>query len=150
MATSHKISRIGILTGGGDAPGLNAVIRAVVKAAAHVHGWETIGIEDGFEGLVTDAPHRTLSADDVRGLLPRGGTILGSSNKGRFTGGLGRPGIPPEVLDEAVRNGHLGVSQSIRGRVHGLGGRIELVTAPGEGTEWEITIEKPGRRPASG
>ena len=54
-------------------------------------------------------------------------------------------GIALHRLDEAARDGHLGVSRSIRGRVHGLGGRIELVTAPGEGTEWEITIEKPSR-----
>jgi 6-phosphofructokinase 1 len=122
MATSRPISRIGILTGGGDAPGLNAVIRAVVKAAANVHGWETVGIEDGFEGLVTDAPHRILRPDDVRGLLPRGGTILGSSNKGRFTGGRHRAGIPPGVLDEAVTKlGELGLDA--------------LVTIGGDGTQ---------------
>ena len=59
-------------------------------------------------------------------------------------------GIAPHRLDEAARDGHLGVSESIRGRVRGLGGRIELVTAPGEGTEWEITIDKTGRPRASG
>jgi phosphofructokinase-like protein len=72
--------RIGILTGGGDAPGLNAAIRAVVKSAAN-HGAETIGIEDGFAGLI-DATHwRQLTAKDVPGILRLGGTILGTTNR---------------------------------------------------------------------
>ncbi len=73
--------RIGVLTGGGDCPGLNAVIRGVVKAAIIQHGWEVVGIEDGFDGLLTGRC-RQLSIDDVRGILPRGGTILGTSNRG--------------------------------------------------------------------
>ncbi len=75
---------IGILTGGGDAPGLNAVIRAVVKTATCEYGMRVIGIEDGFEGLLGETRTRLLSSGDVRGLLPRGGTILGTRNKGRF------------------------------------------------------------------
>src|SRR5687768_7927074 len=75
---------IGILTGGGDAPGLNAVIRAVVKTATCEHGMRVIGIEDGFEGLLGASKTRQLSASDVRGLLPRGGTILGTRNRGCF------------------------------------------------------------------
>jgi 6-phosphofructokinase 1 len=75
---------IGILTGGGDAPGLNAVIRAVVKTATCEHGMRVIGIEDGFEGLIGATQTRLLSASDVRGLLPRGGTILGTRNRGNF------------------------------------------------------------------
>ena len=75
---------IGILTGGGDAPALNAVIRAVVKTATCEHGMRVIGIEDGFEGLLGATRTRLLSASDVRGLLPRGGTILGTRNRGRF------------------------------------------------------------------
>ncbi len=73
--------RIGILTGGGDCPGLNAVIRAVVKCADVVHGWDVIGIEDGFEGLYHER-YVDLGPKSVRGLLSRGGTILGSSNRG--------------------------------------------------------------------
>lgn len=76
------IKRIGVLTGGGDCPGLNAVIRAVVKAAILQHGWEVIGIEDGFEGLIEPGRTRPLTLADVRGLLPRGGTILGTTNRG--------------------------------------------------------------------
>ena len=75
---------IGILTGGGDAPGLNAVIRAVVKTATCEYGMRVIGIEDGFEGLLGATRTRLLLASDVRGLLPRGGTILGTRNRGSF------------------------------------------------------------------
>lgn len=75
--------RIGVLTSGGDAPGLNAVIRAVVKAANH-HGLEVLGFEGGFEGLLGECSYRVLNSKDVRGLLPMGGTILGTTNKGHF------------------------------------------------------------------
>src|SRR6266849_5790207 len=77
---------IGILTGGGDAPGLNAVIRAVVTTAAGQYGMKVIGIENGFEGLLGATQTRELTTADVRGLLPRGGTILGTRNRGRFVG----------------------------------------------------------------
>ena len=73
--------RIGILTGGGDCPGLNAVIRGVVKAAVG-RGWEVIGIEDGFDGFLHPEKCRPLGLEEVRGILPRGGTILGTSNRG--------------------------------------------------------------------
>jgi 6-phosphofructokinase 1 len=73
--------RIGILTGGGDAPGLNAVIRAVVKSAAN-HNCETIGLEDSFNGLIEPNRWRRLTPRDVTGILRIGGTILGTTNKG--------------------------------------------------------------------
>jgi 6-phosphofructokinase 1 len=72
--------RIGMLTGGGDAPGLNAVIRAVVKCAAASDA-ETVGIEDGFAGLLEPARWRPLTAAQMPGLLRRGGTILGTTNR---------------------------------------------------------------------
>jgi phosphofructokinase-like protein len=75
------IKRIGILTGGGDAPGLNAVIRAVVKSAAN-YGCETIGIEDSFDGLIEPNRCRPLTPRDVTGILRIGGTILGTTNTG--------------------------------------------------------------------
>lgn len=78
---SDTVQRIGLLTGGGDCPGLNAVIRAVVKTAINEYGWEVLGIEDGFEGLIKPDKARLLDMTDVRGLLPRGGTILGSTNR---------------------------------------------------------------------
>lgn len=76
--------RIGILTGGGDCPGLNAVIRAVVKYADGHYGWDVVGIEDAFEGLYHKR-YVDLTPKTVRGLLTRGGTILGSSNRGHPT-----------------------------------------------------------------
>lgn len=75
-----KIKRIGILTGGGDCPGLNAVIRGVTKPALD-QGMEVFGIMEGFEGLVEGKAH-VLRNEDVSGILAIGGTILGSSNKG--------------------------------------------------------------------
>ena len=73
---------IAILTGGGDCPGLNAVIRGVVRSAILQRNWRVIGIEDGFDGLVGEPRWRELTLDSVRGILPRGGTILGTSNRG--------------------------------------------------------------------
>ncbi len=97
---------IGILTGGGDAPGLNAVIRAAVTTATGQYGLKVIGIEDGFEGLLDETQTRPLAASDVRGLLPRGGTILGTRNRGRFVEhhAEGVPTKPQAIYDEAVTN----------------------------------------------
>ena len=78
---ASTIQRMGILTGGGDCPGLNAVIRAAVKTAINEYDWEVLGIEDGFEGLIKPNKVRRLDIVDVRGLLPRGGTMLGSTNR---------------------------------------------------------------------
>ena len=77
----NKIHRIGVLTGGGDCPGINAVIRAVVKTGIIEYGWDILGIENGFEGLILPGKVRPLSMLDVRGILPRGGTILGTTNR---------------------------------------------------------------------
>ncbi|HEX8780544.1 MAG TPA: 6-phosphofructokinase [Nocardioides sp.] len=75
--------RVGVLTGGGDCPGLNAVIRAVVRKGVKVHGFELVGYRDGWkgplEGLTTE-----LGIAQCRGILPRGGTILGSSRTNPF------------------------------------------------------------------
>ena len=76
-----KIKKIGVLTGGGDAPGLNAVIRAVVKAAYNA-GVEVIGLEDSFDGLIYPEKSRPLVPRDVTGILRLGGTILGTVNRG--------------------------------------------------------------------
>jgi 6-phosphofructokinase 1 len=73
---------IGIATGGGDAPGLNAVIRAATKAAILAHKWKVIGIPDGFDGLIWPEKSVELTLDRVSGILPRGGTILGTTNRG--------------------------------------------------------------------
>jgi phosphofructokinase-like protein len=97
---------IGILTGGGDAPGLNAVIRAVVKTARGEYGLRVIGIEDGFDGLLDEKLLRELTPADVRGLLPRGGTILGTRNHGRFVerSEKGETVKPLAVYHEALGN----------------------------------------------
>jgi ATP-dependent phosphofructokinase / diphosphate-dependent phosphofructokinase len=81
MAKEREIRRIGVLTGGGDCPGLNAVIRAAVKTAINEYEWEVLGIEDGFEGLIQPGKVRPLRLADVRGILTRGGTILGTTNR---------------------------------------------------------------------
>ncbi len=75
-----SVTRIGVLTAGGDAPGLNAAIRAIVRSATGSYGWAVVGFEDGFEGLL-EGRQRMLTLDDVRGILPSGGTILGTSNR---------------------------------------------------------------------
>jgi 6-phosphofructokinase 1 len=73
--------RIGILTGGGDCPGLNAVIRAAVRTLIREHGTEVVGIQLGFEGLLTKA-FVPLTLDSIRGILPKGGTLLRTTNRG--------------------------------------------------------------------
>ena len=114
---------IGIVTGGGDAPGLNAVIRAAVKTAVNEYGMRVVGIEDSFEGLLGETHVRELKPADVRGLLPRGGTILGTRNRGSFVVRQkdGGHSMPDEVYREAMENlGRLGIDA--------------LVAVGGEGT----------------
>jgi 6-phosphofructokinase 1 len=119
MAEKKK-RRIGVLTSGGDAPGLNAVIRAVVKTASGL-GYEVLGIQQGYEGLLGDTHYRILTGADVRGLLPMGGTILQTTNKGHF-GGKHVAGVEGDPYDEALAN-----IQKL-----GLNG---LITIGGEGTQ---------------
>jgi phosphofructokinase-like protein len=96
---------IGVVTGGGDCPGLNAVIRAVVKAAAQ-RGWTALGILGGFEGLLEPRQVRPLDPAELGGLLVRGGTILGTANRGKFSAKVGHGetrGLPKELLDDTRR-----------------------------------------------
>ena len=98
--------RIGIVTGGGDSPGLNTVIRAIVKAASR-RGWESIGFQGGYEGMLNPMKYRSLEYRDMDSLLFRGGTILGTSNQGRFSAKVGHGEIrhvAGEVLGEAYDN----------------------------------------------
>ena len=83
--------RVGVLTGGGDCPGLNAVIRAVVRKGVQVYGFEFVGFRDGWRGPL-EGDTRPLDVQAVRGILPRGGTILGSSrtNPIKIDGGVDR------------------------------------------------------------
>src|SRR6187551_2308943 len=98
--------RIGVVTGGGDCPGLNAVIRAVAKTSAN-RGWECIGVLGGYEGLLE--PRRTIPLDYqiLSGLLPRGGTILGTANRGKFSAKVGHAEsrVLPKELLEGVKTG---------------------------------------------
>src|SRR3954469_25942838 len=102
---------IGIMTGGGDAPGLNAVIRAAVKTAVGEYGVRIVGIEDRFEGCLGEMHVRELTPVDVRGLLPRGGTILGTRNRGCFVkredegADDGRESSYKEAIDNLKRAG---------------------------------------------
>ncbi|GMV98104.1 MAG: hypothetical protein AMXMBFR83_24570, partial [Phycisphaerae bacterium] len=107
MSTS-ALRRIGVLTGGGDCPGLNAVIRAVTKTAILHHGLEVWGIADGFLGLV-EGHIEPLTLDAVSNILTRGGTILGTSNRcnpARFAVGKDEAGNPvfEDVSERAVQN----------------------------------------------
>ena len=114
--------RIAILTGGGDCPGLNAVIRAVVKTAENVHGWEVYGVHDGFEGFLVPGGRGVsrVTRGHIAGILPQGGTILGASNAcDLFAVRRG-----DEVVDESAR-----VPEVLK--KHGVTG---LVLVGGEGT----------------
>jgi 6-phosphofructokinase 1 len=92
--------RVGVLTGGGDCPGLNAVIRAVVRKGVKVHGFEFVGYRDGWRGPL-EGETMELGVPEVRGILPRGGTILGSSrtNPFKLDGGVER------IKDNLARDG---------------------------------------------
>lgn len=97
--------RIGVLTSGGDCPGLNAVIRGVVKSAARM-GCDVVGFRRGYEGLVDPVSYLPLDTRNTLGIINRGGTILGSTNKGRFaarTGVDGRLNLDPQLLSGVAR-----------------------------------------------
>ncbi len=98
--------KIGILTGGGDCPGLNAVVRAVSKSAFK-KGWEVIGFKDGFKGLVENKFIK-LEDRDVSGIIIKGGTILGTSNKANpfeYTlAPFGSPEFPKDMSSKAIAN----------------------------------------------
>ncbi len=98
---------IGICTGGGDAPGLNAVIRAAVKAAILKYKWTVIGIPDGFDGLIWPEKSRPLTLKDVSGILPRGGTILGTTNRGNpfhYCSNENGVEVVRDISDEVIAN----------------------------------------------
>ena len=99
----HPKPTIGILTGGGDCPGLNAVIRAAVKTALRL-GYDCIGFLKGYEGLVDPVAYMPLDLQNTANILLQGGTILGSTNKGRFSALVGegtRVAIDPDLLRQA-------------------------------------------------
>lgn len=100
-----KVAKIGIVNSGGDCAGLNTVIAAVVKTGVRM-GYEFVGFDKGWEGIL-DLNYQTLDLDAVRGISHLGGTILKTTNKGRFAGKVGAGGvnaIPTQVLEEAKHN----------------------------------------------
>lgn len=129
--------RVGVVCGGGDCPGLNAVIRAVVHRLVRAHKAEVLGIEGGFLGLLAEPPHvRNLSLDDVRGILTRGGTILGTTNRGD-------PFAVPQVrADGTVEKVDRSEELAAAAKAHGLDG---LVVLGGDGTlalAWRMMKER--------
>jgi ATP-dependent phosphofructokinase / diphosphate-dependent phosphofructokinase len=97
--------KIGVVVGGGDCPGLNAVIRSVTKAAAQ-RGWETLGILGGYDGLLPPGNYRALDDYALHGLLVRGGTVLGTANRGQFTAKVGHGEgrrLPADLLENVKR-----------------------------------------------
>jgi phosphofructokinase-like protein len=95
--------RIGVLTSGGDCPGLNAVLRGVVLAAEKL-GWEVIGFRDGFEGLLPPGDHVILDRESINGIMALGGTIIGTTNRGHFAAKVGageRSVVPAKTIERA-------------------------------------------------
>ncbi|MCB1086981.1 MAG: 6-phosphofructokinase, partial [Verrucomicrobiae bacterium] len=95
--------RIGLLNGGGDCPGLNAVTHGVVGAASQL-GWEVIGFRDGYEGLLPPGDYKILDPEKARGIIRQGGTILGTTNHGHFSskhGGGEVARIPEPLMNQA-------------------------------------------------
>jgi 6-phosphofructokinase 1 len=92
--------RLGLLTGGGDCPGLNAVIRAVVRKSIMHYGWEVYGVKNGWAGYVTGEAE-CLDLGRVSGILPKGGTILGTSRTNPFK----KEGVPERIVENAKNLG---------------------------------------------
>ena len=110
--TSPDIETIGVLTSGGDCPGLNAVIRGVVRKAEREFGWRTLGFHDGYLGLIEES-FEELTIEGCRGILPRGGTVIGTS---RYT---------PFMFDDGIERVRATLDR------HRVGG---LVVIGGEGS----------------
>ncbi|MFQ5949542.1 MAG: 6-phosphofructokinase [Nitrospiria bacterium] len=120
---------IGVLTGGGDCPGLNAVIRAIVKSARFKYGWDVTGIEEGFEGLKIPVKSRPLTPWTIRGILPTGGTILGTTS-GMKPGHVKRA-IPKKRQDAG--GGIADLSKMVKKNMNLLG-LSGLIVIGGDGT----------------
>src|SRR5207253_5614895 len=98
-------TRIGILTSGGDCPGLNAVLGGVVLAGEKL-GWEIIGFRDGFEGLLPPGDYVVLDRNSTEGIMALGGTIIGTTNRGHFIAKVGagdRGVVASEVIARAKK-----------------------------------------------
>ena len=97
--------RVGVLTSGGDCPGLNAVLRGVALAAEKLN-LEVLGFLDGFEGLLPPGNFILLDRRSTSGIMPRGGTMIGTTNRGHFVGKIGagdKAIVAAEVIADAKR-----------------------------------------------
>jgi 6-phosphofructokinase 1 len=121
------IQRIGVLTSGGDCPGLNAVLRGVVRAAAN-RGWEVLGFHDGFEGLLSPASYEVLDTRRCAGIMHLGGTILGTTNRGHFVAKVGE-GALAEVPAEIIAQAKATIEELGLGALICIGGDGSLATA---------------------
>jgi len=103
LAFMKRPKRIGVLTSGGDCPGLNAVLRGVVRAAENLN-WKVFGFVDGFEGLLPPGDFIPLTRARTAGIMQLGGTIIGTTNRGHFVAKVGegqRTEIPKEIVEQA-------------------------------------------------
>jgi ATP-dependent phosphofructokinase / diphosphate-dependent phosphofructokinase len=119
--------RLGVLTSGGDCPGLNAVLRSVVLAAEKL-GWEMVGFRDGFEGLLPPGSYLILDRQAVSGIMALGGTILGTTNRGHFAAKVGaghRTIVPAQTIAQARK---ILENLGVRGLIV-IGGDGSLATA---------------------
>ena len=158
------MSRLGVLTGGGDCPGLNAALRGLVARAQRGHQAEVVGILDGWDGLM-EGRTRPLDRDAVRGLLQRGGTVLGTSRRDPYVHGEGGPSVAAtldrEGLDALVVIGGdgtlrtaarlvdegipiVGVPKSIDNDVGGTEGEPGGTPKEAPGTSWNLGAESLG------
>src|SRR5258708_33843694 len=131
------MKRLGILTGGGDAPGLNAVIRAAVKTAINEYDCEVFGIKNGYDGFLEPDGIMPLGIGDVQGILSRGGTILGSANRGNpYARRIIRDGqeVSIDVSDEIV----MGIEQQKLDALLVLDGEGSFRISPQLATKWDL------------
>jgi ATP-dependent phosphofructokinase / diphosphate-dependent phosphofructokinase len=119
--------RIGVLTSGGDCPGLNAVLRGVVLAAEKL-GWEVLGFLDGFEGLLPPGNFMVLDRRCIAGIMPRGGTIIGTTNRGHFVVKVGA-GDRMVVAENVIADAHRVLQELRVDALIIVGGDGSMVTA---------------------
>src|SRR5256885_12489266 len=133
--------RIGVLTGGGDCPGLNAVIRAVVHRSIKAYGWSVVGFRHGWRGLL-QSEVEDLDLKKVSGILPRGGTILGTSRTNPYQEPGGEARIRQELSGRGVD------VLAVIGGEDTLGGARKLHEAGGKLAGIPKTVDTGGNGPA--
>src|SRR5262249_16339614 len=132
--------RIGVLTSGGDCPGLNAVLRGVVLAAEKL-GWEVIGFRDGFEGLLPPGNHVILDRQSINGIMALGGTIIGTTNRGHFVAKVGAGNRTVVAADIIAGAKKILDGLQVRALVI-VGGDCSIVTAPQVPGAWDDCIRR--------